>query len=167
MGFTTLEGLMMGTRCGALDPGVILYMEQAQGLTPQAVEDLLYRRSGLLGVSGISADMRELLASGDPRAKEAIDLFIFRIIREIGAMAASMGGVDGIVFTAGIGEHAPAIRQAVCARLAWLGLALDEAANARGDGKISAADARTSAWAVTTDEEQMIALHTRDLMATT
>jgi acetate kinase len=160
MGFTALEGLIMGTRCGALDPGVILHLQQAHGLTVSAVEDLLYRHSGLLGVSGISSDMRELLASPDPRAGEAIDLFVFRVVREIGALAASMGGLDGLVFTAGIGARSPEIRRRVCARLDWLGAALDPAANDAGDGRVSAKESRLAIWAIPTDEELVIARHT-------
>jgi acetate kinase len=167
MGFTALDGLIMGTRCGALDPGVILYLEQAHGLSAAAVEDMLYRRSGLLGVSGISSDMRELLASADPRAAEAIDLFVFRVVREMGALAASMGGLDGLVFTGGIGERSAEIRERVCERLGWLGLTLDSAANKAGGGRISAASAPRSVWAVPTDEELMIARHTHDLIGGT
>jgi acetate kinase len=163
MGFTPLDGLVMGTRCGALDPGVILYLERQQGLDAAAVEDLLYRRSGLLGVSQISSDMRVLLASDDPRAKAAIDLFVFRIVREIGAMAASMGGCDGLVFTAGIGERAARIREEVCARLGWLGFALDSGLNAAGQGQIAAVGSKP-VWVTPTDEERMIATHTRDLV---
>ncbi len=163
MGFTALDGLVMGTRSGALDPGVILYLQQQEGLDVAAVEDLLYKRSGLLGVSQISSDMRVLLASGDPRAKAAIDLFVFRIVREIGAMTASMGGCDGLVFTAGIGERAAPIREAVCARLGWLGIKLDSRLNAAGQGRI-AADASKPVWVIPTDEEGMIATHTSDLV---
>jgi acetate kinase len=158
---------MMGTRCGALDPGVILYLEEEQGLAPKQVEDMLYRRSGLLGVSGISSDMRALLASDDPRAREAIDLFVFRIVRETGALAFSMGGLDGLVFTAGIGEHAPEIRRRVCERLGWLGVSLDPFANGAGAGRISDAQSRVTVWTVPTDEDRMIALHTRALIAPT
>jgi acetate kinase len=165
MGLTALDGLVMGTRCGAIDPGVILYLQQTHGMSAAQVEDLLYRRSGLLGVSGISADMRELLASDDPRARDAIDLFVFRIVREFGALAASMGGVDGLVFTAGIGEHAPSIRARVCERLAWLGAALDPVANDAGQGRISASGSRLQVWAVPTDEEATIARQTRDMLA--
>jgi acetate kinase len=163
MGLTALDGLVMGTRCGALDPGVILYLQKEQGLAAKVVEDMLYRRSGLLGVSGVSSDMRALLASPDRHAAEAIDLFVFRIVREIGALTASMGGLDGLVFTAGIGEHAPAIRERVCARLNWLGLVLDPAANGAGQGRISAAESRIAVWTIPTDEERMIAEHTRRL----
>lgn len=160
MGFTALDGLMMGTRCGAIDPGVLLYLQQQAGLSIDAVQGLLYGQSGLLGVSGQSSDMRVLLANGAPEAREAVDLFVFRIIREAGALAASMGGLDGIVFTAGIGENAPAIRAAVAQGLAWLGLGLDPAANARGEGLISTAASRLKAWVIPTNEEAMIAHHT-------
>jgi acetate kinase len=163
MGFTALEGLVMGTRSGSLDPGVILYLEQSQGLDAKAVEDLLYNRSGLLGVSGVSSDMRALLDSPDPHAKEAIELFVFRIVREIGALTASMGGCDGLVFTAGIGEHAAPIREQVCAKLGWLGVAIDPQANAKGAGMVAAAGARP-VWVVPTDEELMIATHTREVV---
>ena len=159
MGFTALDGLVMGTRCGNLDPGVILYLEQQHGLTAKDVEDLLYSESGLLGVSGISSDMRALLASGDARAKEAIELFVFRIAREIGALTSSLGGLDGLVFTAGIGEHAPEIRAMVCARLGWLGVALDAAANAQRRGRSAPAESRVEVRVIPTDEEAMIARH--------
>jgi acetate kinase len=162
MGFSTLDGLVMATRSGALDPGVILYLESVHGLAPAKVEDLLYRRSGLLGVSGISADMRELLASPAAAAREAIDLFVFRVVREIGAMAASLGGLDGIVFTGGIGERSPVIRRQICERLGWLGVRLDEAANTRGEGCVSGSGS-APVWVVPTDEELMIARHTRDV----
>ena len=165
MSFTALDGLMMGTRCGALDPGVILYLQQQMGMTPEAVQTLLYEQSGLLGVSGLSADMRVLLASADPAAREAVDLFTFRIAREAGALMASMGGVDGVVFTAGIGENAPPVRAAVAERLAWAGLVLDPEANGRGPGLISAPRSRLKAWVVPTSEEAMIARHTADLIA--
>lgn len=161
MGFTALDGLPMGTRCGALDPGVVLYLIRERGMSISAVEDLLYRRSGLLGLSGLSGDMRVLLSSEDQAAVDAIELFTFRISREIGALAASLGGLDGLVFTAGIGENAPEIRRQVCMRAAWLGVSLDEAANARGDPCISSADSRVTAWVLPTDEEAVIARHTR------
>lgn len=160
MGFTALDGLMMGTRCGVIDPGVLLYLQQQAGMTVGEVQTLLYEQSGLLGVSGLSNDMRALLASTDRGAKDAIDLFTFRIARETGAMMASLGGLDGFVFTAGIGENAPAIRAAVAVRLAWTGLALDAAANAAGHGVIGAPASRLKAWVIPTDEEAMIAHHT-------
>jgi acetate kinase len=161
MGFTALDGLPMGTRCGALDPGVVLYLLQERGFDAAGLEDLLYRRSGLLGVSGIGSDMRLLLASPDPRAAEAVALFVFRIVREIGALAASLGGCDGVVFTAGIGEHAAPIRRRVCEGAAWLGIALDPAANAAGGPRISRQRSRVSAWVIPTDEDLMIARHAR------
>lgn len=158
MAFSTLDGLMMGTRPGNLDPGVILYLLQERGMTAKQVEDLLYKHSGLLGVSGgISSDMRALLGSTDQRAAEAVELFAYRIAREAGAMASSLGGVDGIVFTAGIGEHAPQVRAAICLRLAWLGAVLDHTANERGDAVISAPESRIEIRVVATDEEKMIA----------
>ena len=159
MGFTALDGLVMGTRCGNLDPGVILYLEQQRGLAAKDVEDLLYRKSGLLGVSGIASDMRALLASGDARAKEAIELFVFRIAREIGALTSSLGGLDAIVFSAGIGEHAPEIRAMVCSRLEWIGVALDADANGRNAAVISTGSSRVAVWVIPTDEEAMIARH--------
>ncbi len=164
MGFTALDGLMMGTRCGALDPGVVLHLLRNYGLGVDAIEDLLYRKSGLLGVSGISGDMRVLLASIAPEARDAIELFVFRIVREIGALAASLGGLDGLVFTAGIGENAPTIRAAVADRLGWLGVTLDPAANARGTGRISTGASATEVWVVPTDEETMIARHAADYL---
>jgi acetate kinase len=160
MGLTPLDGLLMGTRCGALDPGAILYLLLEAGLRPKQVEDILYHRSGLLGVSGISDDMRVLLASTRREAAEAIDLYVFRIVREIGAMAASLGGLDGIVFAGGIGENAPLIRERVAAGLAWLGLSLDGAANQAGRAQISTAQSPVCAWVIPTDEEQVIARHT-------
>jgi acetate kinase len=161
MGFTAVEGLPMGTRSGALDPGVILYLIDELKMGTREIERLLYKQSGLLGVSGISSDMRTLEASADPRARLAIDLFIYRIGREIGSLAAALGGLDAIVFTAGIGEHSASVRRSVCRAAAWLGLALDEAANDAGASRISAPDSKVSAWVVPTDEELMIARHTR------
>jgi acetate kinase len=160
MGFTALDGLMMGTRCGALDPGVILYLQQQAGLTVEAVQTLLYEQSGLLGVSGVSSDMRALLASAEPAAQCAVDLFTFRIAREAGALMAALGGLDGMVFTAGIGENAPTVRAAVAERLGWSGLVLDPQANATGAGLISPPGSRLKAWVIPTDEEAMIARHT-------
>lgn len=163
MSFTPLDGLVMGTRCGALDPGVILYLIQTAGMDAEAVQDLLYDRSGLLGVSGISADMRVLLSEDAVSAKEAIELFVYRAAREIGALSASLGGLDGIVFTGGIGENAPTIRAAIAARLAWQGLALDEAANEAGKTTISAQGSAVTAWCIPTDEEAVIARQTLSL----
>lgn len=161
MGFSPLDGLVMNTRCGELDPGVVVYLQDHQGLTIAEVQDLLYRRSGLLGVSGISGDMRELLSSSGANAREAIDLFVFRVARNIGALAASLGGIDGIVFTAGIGENSPAIRALIAERLSWLGLSLDDAANQRGgQGRIGSVGGRLAAWVIPTDEERMIVQQT-------
>ena len=160
MGFTALEGLPMGTRCGSLDPGVLLWLMDEKRLDARAIEDLLYHRSGLLGVSGLSGDMRTLLASDAPAARAAIDLYVYRIGRELGSLAAALGGLDALVFTAGIGEHAAPVRARVCRDAAWLGLELDEAANAAGGPRISASGSRVSAWVIPTDEELMIARHT-------
>ncbi len=160
MGFSALDGLVMATRCGSLDPGVILYLGR-QGHSFGEIEDMLYHRSGLLGVSGISGDIRELLASEDPHAREALALFTYRIATEVGALASALGGLDGLVFTAGIGEHAPAVRAGVCARLGWLGLSLDPDANAAGKRRISTPASRVEVRAMATDEEIMIARHTR------
>lgn len=164
MSFTPLDGLVMGTRCGALDPGVILYLIQTAGMNADAVQDLLYDQSGLLGVSGISADMRVLLGNDACSAREAIELFVYRAAREIGALSASLGGLDGIVFTGGIGENAPTIRAAIAARLAWQGLALDEAANREGKITISAQGSAVMAWCIPTDEESVIARQTLSLV---
>ncbi len=166
MGFTALDGLVMGTRCGALDPGVVLYLMQARGMAVDAVEHLLYSESGLLGVSGVSGDMRALMDSRDPRAAEAIELFAFRVAREAGAMAMTLGGLDGVVFTAGIGEHVAPVRRRVCERLAWLGVAIDDAANGRGDACISQPGSRVAAWVIPTNEELMIARHTLTVINT-
>ncbi len=161
MGFSALDGLVMGTRPGTLDPGVVLYLQQQRGMTVDQVEDLLYRRSGLLGVSGgIASDMRTLLASAEPAAREAVELFVYRIAREAGALASSLGGLDGIVFTGGIGEHAAPVRAAVAARLAWLGIELDKAANARAAAVITLPASPVEIRIIPADEEQMIARHT-------
>jgi len=163
MGFSTLDGLAMGTRCGSLDPGVILHLLR-EGQTLAQLEDLLYHRSGLLGISGASHDMRDLLASDDARAALAVDFFVYRICREIGSLAAALGGLDALVFTAGIGEHAPVIRARVIAHCRWLGFELDDAANGRGGPRITTPGSRTSAWVIPTDEEQTIARHTQRLL---
>jgi acetate kinase len=165
MGFTALDGLPMGTRTGALDPGVILYLLQHERMDAKGIEDLLYRRSGLLGVSGISSDMRTLLASDEASAREAIDLFVYRIGRELGSLAAVLGGIDGLVFTGGIGEHAALVRERVCHDARWLGIAVDAALNAAGGPRISAAGSRASAWVIPTDENLIIARHTRALLS--
>jgi acetate kinase len=155
----------MGTRCGRLDPGVLLYLMCEKQMDLDAVEDLLYKRSGLLGISGISNDLRDLLASPEPRAAEAIDYFVYRIGQELGAMTAALGGLDALVFTAGIGENSPEIRRRVCRDAAWLGIVLDEEANRKGGERISRPGIRPSAWVVPTNEERMIALHTMRLVA--
>jgi acetate kinase len=160
MGFTALDGLPMGTRCGQLDPGIILYLLTEKGYRTEDVENLLYRQAGLRGLSGISNDVRELLASDDPRAQLALDYFVYRVARELGSLAAAMDGIDGVVFTAGIGENSAEIRARVCAHAGWLGLRLDDAANRAGGPRISAAGSRISAWVIPTDEERMIAQHT-------
>jgi len=164
MGFTALDGLVMGTRCGAIDPGVLLYFIDRHGMNGRDLEHLLYEESGLLGVSGVSSDMRELMASPDPRAAEAIDLFVYRIGRELGSLAAALRGVDAVVFTGGIGENAAPIRARVVAGAGWLGLELDETANTSGGARISTSASRVAAWVLPTNEELMIALHTRHLL---
>jgi acetate kinase len=164
MGFTALDGLPMGTRCGAIDPGVLLYLLDHHGMDARGLEKLLYHESGLLGVSGISSDLRVLLGSADQHAVDAVDLFVYRIVRELGSLAAALGGLDSLVFTAGIGENAPLIRERVCRAAGWLGIVLDESANAAGGPCISRAGSSASAWVLPTNEELMIALHTRDAL---
>jgi acetate kinase len=164
MGFTALDGLPMGTRCGAIDPGVLLYLLDHHGMDARGLEKLLYHESGLLGVSGISSDLRALLGSPDQHAAEAVDLFVYRIVRELGSLAAALGGLDSLVFTAGIGENAPSIRERVCRAAGWLGIVLDESANAAGGPCISGGGSSVSAWVLPTNEELMIALHTRDAL---
>ena len=164
MGFTALDGLPMGTRSGAIDPGVVLHLMQARGMSADQVQDLLYKRSGLLGLSGgLSSDMRDLLASDDPRAGFAVEVFCMAVARAIASLAVTLGGLDGIVFTAGIGEHAAPVRAAVLRQLAWLGVTLDEAANATHGPRISTADSPIAALVLPTDEERMIARHTASL----
>jgi acetate kinase len=164
MGFSVLDGLVMATRCGTLDPGVILYLTR-QGKSLAEIEDLLYRRSGLLGVSGVSGDMRVLIASDDPRAREAINLFTYRVATEVGGFVSALGGLDGLVFTAGIGEGAPAIRATICERLSWLGLELDPVANAANADRISSGGSKIEARVIATDEEATIARHTETVVA--
>jgi acetate kinase len=164
MGFTAADGLPMGTRCGNLDPGVMLYFMQELRMDAQQIEKLIYQESGLLGVSGISSDMRTLEASSDPAAKAAIDLFAYRIGRELGSLSAALGGLDAIVFTAGIGEHSVSLRERVCRDAAWLGIELDPEANAKGGPRISTGAGRTAAWVVPTNEELMIARHTGNVL---
>lgn len=165
MGFTALDGLAMGTRCGSIDPGVLLYLMDSRGMGSKDISDLLYKRSGLLGVSGVSQDMRELLASEAPEAREAVDLFCYRAVREIGSLAAALGGLDALVFTGGIGERSSAVRAQICAGAAWLGLDLDLEANASGARVISAASSRVKALALPTNEEWVIASHAARLVA--
>jgi acetate kinase len=164
MSFTPTDGLPMGTRCGSLDPSVVLYLLDEKKMTTAQVSDLLTKQSGLLGLSGVSPDMRDLLAPGDARAREAVDYFVHRVTWFTGALAAALGGLDALVFTAGIGEHAVPIRERVCRGLAWLGLELDAAANVSGGPRISVESSKVSAWVVPTDEERMIALHVIDAL---
>jgi acetate kinase len=163
MGFTAVDGLMMGTRCGALDPGVLIHLIDHYGLGARDLEDLIYRKSGLLGVSGISSDMRTLRASSDPAAKEAIDLFVYRIVREIGSLAAALGGLDAIVFTGGIGENDSATRSEVASGCAWLDLTLDEAANRQAAAQISSEGSCVAAFVIPTNEELEIATRTFEI----
>ena len=159
MGLTPLDGLMMGTRCGVIDPGVLLYLQQQQGMSSEQVEQLLYQESGLLGVSGLSADMRVLLASDDPAAAEAVDLFTFRVAREVAAMANTLGGLECLVFTGGIGEHSKEIRRQVCDRLQWLGVNLDASANERASERVGTGDSQVDIRIIPTSEEMTIARH--------
>jgi acetate kinase len=165
MGFTALEGLPMGTRSGALDPGVVLHLQAGLGMTVPQVEHLLYHESGLLGVSGVSSDMRILESSAEPDARFAIELFCYRIGREIGSAVAALGGVDALVFTAGIGENSPRIRARVCEAARWLGVELDVAANDAGAVLASTPGSRVKVYVIPTDEEKMIAQHTREVLA--
>jgi len=165
MGFTALDGLMMGRRCGALDPGVVLYLMQAKGMSVEEVETLLYKKSGLLGVSELSNDMQVLQDSGDPRAKEAIDLFCYKAASNLSALVQSIGGLDALVFTAGIGENAPLIRQKICERMAWLGVALDENANNRAETNINKADSKVTVLCLPTNEEVVVARACSALLA--
>lgn len=158
-GFTALDGLCMGTRPGALDPGVVLHLFQCLKLSASEVEALLYKKSGLLGISGISNDMRDLLGRTEPEARLAVDYFVYRAVKEIGALAAVLGGVDVLVFTAGIGENSAEIRRRICEASAWLGVALDPQANTTGGPRITAQNSKVSAWVVPTNEELMIARH--------
>jgi acetate kinase len=164
LGFTALDGLCMGTRPGALDPGVVLYLFQVMGKSAAEVEKILYKESGLLGISGISNDMRDLLGNPAPSARLAVDYFVYRAAREIGGLAAVLRGVDGLVFTAGIGENAPEVRHRICEASAWLGITLDAEANTRRVARISAAESRVSVWVIPTNEELMIARHTNEVL---
>jgi len=165
MGLTPLDGLVMGTRCGAIDPGVLLYLLQKEKMSADELQHLLYENSGLLGVSGLSADMRTLLASPEPASRDAIDLFTFRVATEIAAMASTLGGLEALVFTGGIGEHAPEIRQQICNRLRWLGVCLDAAANARRQQSIAASDSRVEVLVIATSEETIIAQQCQRLLS--
>lgn len=160
MTFTPLDGLPMATRCGSIDPGVLLYLMAEKGLRIDSVTDLLQNKSGLLGMSGISGDMRELLASSEPHAAEAVELFVYRVVREIGSLAAAAGGLDMLVFTGGIGEHSNIIRERICQQLSWLGVKIDWSANAAGNAQISRKDSPVSAWVIPAGEEFIIAQHT-------
>ncbi len=164
MGFTAVDGLPMGTRTGTLDPGVILYLLQHEGMEAKAVEHLIYEESGLLGVSALSSDMRPLLASNAPAAREAVDLFVYRIGRELGSLIAALGGLDALIFTGGIGENAAPIRSRVCSHARWVGIEFDEAANTRGGPRLSKAGSKVSVWVIPTDENLMIARHTRSVL---
>jgi acetate kinase len=165
MGFSALDGLCMGTRSGSLDPGVLLYLFQGLGLNDREVEDLLYRSSGLLGISGVTSDMRELLGRREAGAELAVDYFVYRAAKEIGALAAVLGGLDALVFTAGIGENSPEIRQRICRASAWIGVEIDGEANLRGWPRLSRSGSRVSTWMIPTNEELMIARHTGRLLA--
>jgi acetate kinase len=164
MGFTALDGLPMGTRCGELDAGVVLHLIQQKGISPEELVDLLYKRSGMLGLSGISSDFRELLASDNPRARFAIEVFCYRVAGHIASLAAALGGLDGIVFTAGVGENAAPVRSAICRACAWLGVDLDEGANRGHKARISTPSSRVAAYVIKTDENLMIARHARALV---
>jgi acetate kinase len=167
LGFTALDGLCMGTRPGALDPGVVLHLFQGLGLSVKDVEAMLYKESGLLGISGVSNDMRDLLGNEAPEARLAVDYFVYQAAKVIGALAAVLGGIDGLVFTAGIGENSSEIRRRICEASAWLGIELDEAANAGKGPRLSRPGSRVSAWAIPTNEELMIARHTGRLLGLT
>jgi len=164
LGFTALDGLCMGTRPGAVDPGVVLYLFQELGLSAKEVETVLYKQSGLLGISGLSNDMRELLARSEPEARLAVDYFVYRAAKEIGALGAVLGGLDGLVFTAGIGENSPEIRRRICNTCAWIGVELDAQANAGKGPRISTPQSKVSTWVIPTNEELMIARHTASLL---
>ena len=164
LGFTALDGLCMGTRPGALDPGVVLYLFQGLGLSAKEVETMLYKQSGLLGISGTSNDMRDLLGSSEPAARLAVDYFVYRAAKEIGALAAVLGGIDGLVFTAGIGENSAEVRSRICEASAWLGIELDAEANQARGARISRTGSRVSAWVIPTNEELIIARHTAALL---
>jgi acetate kinase len=165
MAFTALEGLPMGTRCGAIDPGVLLHLLEQEKLSVQALTDLLYEHSGLLGISGISSDMRDLLASPCAEAAEAVEYFCYRIARELGSLAAALGGLDGLVFTGGIGEHAAPVRARICSLSRWLGIAIDTAANAENRTVLHSVDSAVQVLVIPTNEERMIARHVAQVLA--
>ena len=167
MGFTAVDGLLMGTRCGALDPGVLIYLMDTYGIDARHLEKLIYRESGLLGVSGISSDMRKLHASREPAAAEAISLFVYRVVREIGSMAAALGGLDGLIFTGGIGENDAVVRARIGEGCRWLGVELDEMRNSRGQDQINADRSRVAVWVIPTDEERLVARQTAALLRQT
>jgi len=164
MGFTAVDGLVMGTRCGSIDPGVLIYLMDEAGMDARKLEALIYKKSGLLGVSGLSSDMRTLRQSDDPKAKEATDLFVYRIVREIGSLAAALGGLDGLVFTGGIGQRDTKTRTEVAAGCAWLGAEIDEQANAEHRQRIDASSSKIPVWVLPTDEERVICRHTARLL---
>jgi len=164
MSFTAMDGLCMGTRPGAIDPGIVLYLFQNLGLSVKQAEDVLYKKSGLLGISGVSNDMRDLLGRTDPEAKLAVEYFVYRAAKEIGALAAVLGGVDALVFTAGIGENSAEIRRRICEASEWLGIELDETANAAKANRISKSQSKVSVWIIPTNEELMIARRTGTLL---
>jgi acetate kinase len=164
MGFSALDGLPMGTRCGEIDPGVLLYLMRQNRMSTDELEQLLYKECGLRGLSGLSNDVRDLLASDDPAAKRALDYFVYHACRQLGSLAAVLGGLDGVVFTAGIGEHSPALRARICQSAAWLGISLDEEANHFSRPCITKRGSRVSAWVIPTDEEMTIARHTLELI---
>jgi acetate kinase len=164
MSFTPADGLMMGTRTGLLDPGVLIYLMRRHGMNADQLENLINHESGLLGVSGISSDMRALLGSNDPRAGEAIDLFIYRIVRELGSLAAAVGGLDALVFTGGIGENSAAVRERVCRNANWLGIEIDAAKNSSASGQVNSARSAVAVWVIPTNEELMIARHVERLL---
>ena len=165
MGFTAVEGLVMGTRCGSIDPGVLIYLMDERRMDARALEKLIYKQSGLIGVSGISSDMRTLRSSTDPAAREAIELFVYRIVREIGSLTAALGGLDGLVFTGGIGLNDAATRREVIAGCSWLGAELDEQANTGTEGRIDAVSSKLPIWVVPTDEERVIARQAAALLS--
>ncbi len=164
LGFSTIDGLMMGTRCGNLDPGLVLHLMETKGLSVKDMSRILYKESGLLGVSGISQDMRTLLSSNKPEAREAVELFCYRIVRELGSLVAAAGGIDALVFTGGIGEHAAEVRRRVCLQAEWLGIRVNPEANARHDLVISAGNSSVDVLVIPTNEEWMMAHHAQTLL---